>query len=74
MRDTPEPRPEGPEAKLLYGPGGYQVIKPGTFVTCSVTGRPVPLEQLRYWNVDRQEAYFDAAAAFRRQTDIESKK
>ncbi len=74
MRDTPEPRPEGPEAKLLYGPGGYQVIKPGTFVTCSVTGRPVPLEQLRYWNVDRQEAYFDAAAAFRRHTEIESKK
>jgi hypothetical protein len=74
MRDTPEPRPEGPEAKLLYGPGGYQVIKPGTFVTCAVTGRPIPLEQLRYWNVERQEAYFDAAAGFRRHTEAPAKK
>jgi hypothetical protein len=50
------------------------VIKPGTFVTCSVTGRPIPLEALRYWNVDRQEAYFDAAAAFRRHTEAAAKK
>ena len=66
MRDIPEPRPEGPEAKLLYGPGGYQVIKPGSYVVCSVTGRPIPLEQLRYWNVDLQEPYADATAASQR--------
>lgn len=66
MRDIPEPRPEGPEAKLLYGPGGYQVIKPGSYVVCSVTGRPIPLEQLRYWNVDTQEPYADATAASQR--------
>ncbi|MBM3506121.1 MAG: DUF2093 domain-containing protein [Alphaproteobacteria bacterium] len=74
MKDTVEPRPEGPEAKLLYGPGGYQMLKPGTYVVCSVTGRPIPLEQLRYWNVDKQEAYFDAAAAFRRHSETQAKK
>lgn len=69
MRDTPEPRPAGPEAKLLYGPGGYQVIKSGSYVICSVTGRPITLEGLRYWNVERQEAYFDAAAASQRHAE-----
>jgi hypothetical protein len=66
MRDTPEPRPQGPEAKLLYGPGGYQVMKPGSHVVCAVTGRPIPLEQLRYWSVDLQEPYADATAASQR--------
>ncbi len=69
MKDIPEPRLEGPEAKLLYGPGGYQVVRPGTYVVCSVTGRPIPLDQLRYWNVDRQEPYFNAAAATQRHTE-----
>ena len=44
-------------ATLLYGPNGYRVIKPGRFVLCAVTGDPIPLEELRYWSVDRQEAY-----------------
>ncbi len=74
MRDTTEPRPDGPEAKLLYGPGGYQVVRPGTYVVCAVTGRPVPLDQLRYWNVDLQEPYFDAAAASRRHAEQHKKK
>jgi len=33
------------------------VRKAGAFVRCAVTGEPIPLEELRYWNVDRQEAY-----------------
>ncbi len=45
------------EAKLKYLPGEYKVITPGTFVICAVTGNRISLEDLRYWNVDRQEAY-----------------
>ena len=44
-------------ATLLYGPNGFRVIKPGRFVVCAVTGQPIALEELRYWSVDRQEAY-----------------
>lgn len=44
-------------AKLKYLPGGYKVIAPGTFVVCAVTGKKIPLEDLRYWSVKRQEAY-----------------
>jgi len=45
------------EAELEYRDGEYRVRKAGAFVRCAVTGEPVPLEDLRYWNVDRQEAY-----------------
>ena len=44
-------------ATLHYGDGEFAVIKPGRYVTCAVTGRPIVLEALRYWSVARQEAY-----------------
>lgn len=54
------------EAKLRYLDADYSVIEPGEFVRCAVTGRPIPLDDLKYWNVERQEAYVDAKAAFER--------
>ena len=50
------------EAKLKYLDGEVQVVTPGDFVRCAVTGRTIPLEELRYWSVELQEAYIDAAA------------
>ena len=44
-------------ATLLYGPNGFRVIKPGHFVICAASGVPVPLEELRYWSAEFQEAY-----------------
>jgi hypothetical protein len=58
-------RPEGP-AELEYLDGEYRVVKAGSFVTCAVTGVQIPLEALRYWSVDLQEAYGTAAAALKR--------
>lgn len=51
------------EATVRYLDGDYVVLKQGTFVRCAITGKPVPLEELHYWSVDRQEAYADAATA-----------
>jgi hypothetical protein len=51
------------EAVIRYLDGDYVVLKPGTYVRCAITGRPIPLDELSYWNVDRQEAYGDADAA-----------
>lgn len=59
--------PLGTPARLRYGDGDYQVLAPGSFVVCAVTGERVPLSALRYWSVDRQEAYRDAAAALARE-------
>jgi hypothetical protein len=51
------------EAQLRYLDADYVVLKPGTFVRCAITGAAIPLDELGYWNVDRQEAYVDAVAA-----------
>lgn len=53
-------------ATLIYGPNGFRVIRPGRFVLCAVTGEPVPLDELRYWSVERQEAYASPEIATRR--------
>lgn len=53
-------------AILQYGPNGFRVMRPGPFVLCAVTGEAVPLEELRYWCVIRQEPYGSAEAATRR--------
>ena len=51
------------EAVIRYLDGDYVVLKPGTFVRCAITGKAIPLDELSYWNVDRQEPYADATAA-----------
>ena len=53
-------------ATLHYGPNGFRVLTPGNHVLCAVTGERIPLEALRYWSVERQEAYASAAIATRR--------
>jgi hypothetical protein len=58
----------GGEARLRYGDNDYDILSPGSFVACAVTGRPIPLSALRYWSVDLQEAYWDAEAAAQRLT------
>jgi hypothetical protein len=50
-------------AKLRYLNGEYEVIEPGTYVVCAVTGTQIPLDALRYWSVDLQEAYANPRAA-----------
>ncbi|MBS0472458.1 MAG: DUF2093 domain-containing protein [Proteobacteria bacterium] len=58
-------RPEG-QAVLEYLDGEFRVVKAGSFVLCAVTGVPIPIESLRYWNVDLQEAYATPAEALQR--------
>ena len=50
-------------ARLVYGPNGFRQIAPGDHVLCAASGVPITLETLRYWSVDRQEAYATAALA-----------
>lgn len=54
------------EAELEYLDGEIRVLRPGTFVRCAVTGVPIPIEDLRYWNVDLQEAYANHEAKLQR--------
>ena len=51
------------QARLHYMPGTFRVLSPGDHVVCAVTGRAIPLDDLRYWSVARQEPYVSAEAA-----------
>ena len=53
-------------ATLIYGPNAFRVVKPGHYVACAVTGEAIALEELRYWSVDRQEAYASCEISTRR--------
>ena len=62
-----ERRPLSPgEAQLQYLDGDLRVIRPGAFVRCAVTGEAIPIDDLRYWSVERQEAYASREAVLER--------
>ena len=58
--------PSGREARIRYLDADYQILQEGEFVRCAVTGRPIRVDELRYWSVARQEPYADAAASLKR--------
>jgi hypothetical protein len=58
-------RGAGKVARLQYLPSTFRVISHGDHVICAVTGVAIPLHELRYWSVTRQEAYIDAAASLK---------
>lgn len=62
----------GAEAKLKYLDADYQVVQKGEFVRCAVTGKPIRLDELRYWSVRRQEAYASSEIASRRYLETEA--
>ena len=50
-------------AKLKYLPNNFDIIEEGDHVICAVSGKKISLENLNYWNVDEQEAYFSYVEA-----------
>lgn len=56
--------PQQREARLRYLDAEYQVLREGDFVRCAVTGDPIRVENLRYWNVERQAPFKSADVAF----------
>jgi hypothetical protein len=56
----------GGEAVIEYLDSNIRVIRPGSYVRCAVTGQAIPLDQLKYWSVERQEAYASPEAVMKR--------
>jgi hypothetical protein len=54
------------EAQVQYLDGDFRVISPGTYVRCAVTDERIPLDELKYWSVDLQEAYAVPTAVLKR--------
>jgi len=57
--------PDAP-AVLRYEPNGFSLVKRGNFVLCAVSGERIPLDALRYWSAERQEAYATPELATKR--------
>lgn len=62
------PPPMAGEAEVKFLDGDFRILRPGAFVRCAVTGVPIPLEELKYWSVDLQEAYATPEAVIRRES------
>ena len=45
-------------AKIKYLPNNFKILEKGDHVLCAVSGSKISLENLNYWNVDTQEAYY----------------
>ena len=56
----------GGEAVVEYLDSNLRLVKPGAYVRCAVTGEQIPLDQLKYWSVEHQEAYASPEAVLRR--------
>src|SRR3954449_11005408 len=54
------------EAQVQYLDGDFRVISPGTYVRCAITDVRIPLDELKYWSVDLQEAYSVPTAVLQR--------
>jgi len=53
-------------AKIKYLPNNFQVIQDGDHVICAISGKKIAIENLTYWNVEDQEAYFSYIEAERK--------
>ena len=60
-------------AKIKYLPNNFQIIEPGDYVECAVSGKQINLENLNYWNVELQEAYYSYEEASQKKEELNRK-
>ena len=60
-------------AKLKYLPNNYQVIEPGDYVVCAVSGKFIDLNNLNYWSVELQEPYYSFVEAHKKNEKLKKK-
>ena len=57
-------------AKIKYLPNNFQIIENGDYVICAVSGKKIFIENLNYWNVELQEAYYSYKEAFKKREKL----
>ena len=61
------------KAKLLFKQNHFEVVEEGDFVLCAISGKEIKIEELNYWNVSLQEAYFSPIEVHKRYTQLKKK-
>ena len=46
------------KAKLIFKHNYFEIVEEGDYVLCVTSGKEIQIQNLNYWNVDLQEAYF----------------
>ena len=57
-------------AKLKYLSNNFEIIEDGDYVICAISGQKIPLDNLNYWNVEEQEAYFSYVEAYKKKEEF----
>ena len=57
-------------AKIKYFPNNFQIIESGDYVICAVSNKEISIENLTYWNVELQEAYYSYKEAFKKREKL----
>ena len=57
-------------AKIRYFPNNFQIIETGDYVICAVSNKEISIENLTYWNVELQEAYYSYKEAFKKREKL----
>ena len=57
-------------AKLKYLPNNFNILETGDHVICAISGKKIMLENLTYWNVDKQEAYYSYIEAHKKRDEV----
>ena len=57
-------------AKIKYLPNNFKIIETGDYVICAVSNKEISIENLTYWNVELQEAYYSYKEAFKKREKI----
>ena len=60
-------------AKIKYLPNNFQIIENGDYVECAVSKKKIKIENLTYWNVELQEAYFSYIEAHKKREKTNKK-
>ena len=54
------------KAKLIFKHNYFEIVEEGDYVLCAISGKEIQLQDLNYWNVELQEAYFSPIEANKR--------
>ena len=58
------------KAKLIFKHNYFEIVEEGDYVLCAISGKEIKLQNLSYWNVDLQEAYFSYIEASQKKEKI----
>ena len=61
------------KAKLIFKHNYFEIVEEGDHVLCAVSGKEIKLQNLNYWNVELQEAYYSPAEAQQRYKELNKK-